>query len=622
MKGIKLQIPRQDPSRNPVIDVRPKGVKRWLESLPAANVNETISQLFPVLKEINRTPIDLPHRHNFMTQIEPLVTEMVKTIKKRYSSTTLPLTPRTLVNVNVVRELYREMAFAYKLMIVELTHRECAEEEEDVILKSSLYHAIRSLSQIMLETYIVYENEPQGIWSELHKLYQFAEKNPLLFTKEKKTSDKLWTNPAIDAYKRIILLALTNPYQLMQGEANRIDHHLETWASDTKIHKPGTNDTFIGKFVIDLATDAPPRCITASMKGFSPIDGRIIDAAALVDRVKVQAEKLSEPVKGKGKKSLSFLGRRQRRDMFVRLEKVWNTRSERFSSRTMNLSKMIMATGLSASHYFVSGEVTFNPERHEVDLQKQSKGRSSEGKSSISILSSEEEAWQEQEKESRLNRGIVKPRVSRFDTGEEKDQRDMWIGVYATEAHRLLGDDNEQEDQPNYTINLWNQRGDSSGGLSLFCNYGQATDVNVGELVALKAINSSPDAEWGIGMIRWIRIQQQDSVHAGIKLLSEDAIAVATKGLKGIGAGSEYYRSLLLPKLNPREHPTTLITPAAVYDIDSLIVINLEDTLIYARITRLVQSTKSFSQFQFEISDAPGNIKEHVSSLRSERRFK
>jgi len=51
-------------------------------------------------------------------------------------------------------------------------------------------------------------------------------------------------------------------------------------------------------------------------------------------------------------------------------------------------------------------------------------------------------------------------------------------------------------------------------------------------------------------------------------------------------------------------------------------VINLENTLIYAKITRLVQSTKSFSQFQFDITDVPAHIKEHISSFRSERQFR
>ncbi|MDH5191544.1 MAG: hypothetical protein OEW89_09880 [Gammaproteobacteria bacterium] len=621
MKGIKLQVPRQDPSRRPGLDIHPKGLKQWVDALPAANVNETVKQLLPVLKDINRCQIDLIHRHNFLLQIQPLILDLVKTIKKRYLNASFPLSMHTLTSVDTVRELHREMAFAYKLIIVELSHRGCEEEEQDVILKNALYCAIRHLSRILLESYIVYESEPPTIWSELHQLYQFTEKNPALFSREIKTGDNKWTNPIIDAYKRIVLLSLSNPYRLMQGETNRIDHHLKTWSTNTLIHKPGMKDSLVGKFIIDLATDAPPRCITSSMKSFRPIDVRIIDAHVLLANVKQQIEKLSEPLKSKGKKYITMLGRRQRRDMFVRLENAWNVRPERMSSRSMNLSKVIMTTGLSASHYFVSKEIPFNPEQHELELQKQKKAKPDINKS-MEMLSAAEEVWQEQDRESRLSRGIEKPRVSRFDSGDGKNERNMWVNVYATEAHKLLDDEQHPEAQPNYSINLWHQRSDSSGGLSLYCNYGQSTQVNVGELVALKPIKMTDEGEWEIGLIRWLRIQHQNSVHVGIRMISDDAAPVATKGLKGVGAGSEYYRSLLLPNLDPREHPTTLITPAAVYDVDSTIVINLENNLIYAKLTRLVQSTKSFSQFQFDLTEAPEFIKEHVSSFRSERQFR
>ena len=622
MKGIKLQVPRQDPSRTVSIDIRSKGLKQWMDSLPLANINETVNQLLPVLKEVNRCQVELSLRHDFLLHVQPLILELVKVIKKRYMSASFPLSPRVLINVDTVRELHREMAYAHKLIIIELSHRGCGEEEEeDITLKNSLYCAIRHLSRILLESYIVYESEPQTVWSELHLLYQFTEKNPSLFTKEVRTNEKKWTNPIIDAYKRIVLLALTNPYQLMQGEVNRIDYHLQTWSSNTSIHKSGKKDSLVGTFVIDLAADAPPRCVISSMKSFRPIDARIIDAHNLLGKVKQQIEKLSEPIRSKGKKNITMLGRRQRRDMFLRLENTWNIRPERMSSRTTNLSKVIMSTGLSAGHYFVSGEIAFNPEQHELELQRQNQSKSDMTKE-LEVLSEEDEAWQQTDRESRLSCGIEKPRVSRFDSGDGKNERDMWVNVYATEAHKLFDAEEHPGEQSHYSINLWNQRSDCSGGLSLFCNYGQGAQINVGELVALKPIVTSDETEWEIGMIRWLRIQHQNSVHVGIKMLSEDAASVATKGLKGVGAGGEYYRSLLLPNLDPRKHPTTLITPAAVYDVDSTIVINLENKLIYAKITRLVQSSKSFSQFQFDVTDAPAYIKEHVSSFRSERQFR
>ncbi|MDH5767241.1 MAG: hypothetical protein OEZ38_14595 [Gammaproteobacteria bacterium] len=541
MKGIKLQVPRQDPSHTVSIDIRPEGLKQWLDSLPLTNTNEAVSQLLPVLKEVNHSQIKPALRHDFLLLVQPMVLDLARKIKKRYINVTLPLTPQIQVNVNTVRELHREMAFAYKLIIVELSHQE-RNQEENIILKNALYCAIRSLSRILLESYIVFENEPGTVWSELHLLYQFTEKNLSSFLKAPGISENRWTNPVINAYKRIVLLALANPYHLMQGEVNRIDQLLKTWSSNTLIHEFGHDNFLTGKFVIDLAADAPPRYMTASMKSCMPIDIRMIDTRNLHTKVKQQIEKFSRPVKFKN--NITMLGHRQMRNMFVRLENTWHTRPERLFPRSTNLSKVIMSTGLSASHYFVSGEVAFNTRQENVSVT---------------------------------------------------------------------------DTQSQHNINLWNQRSDSHGGLGLFCNHEQGAKINVGELVALKPVIASGENEWEVGVIRWLRSQPESFMHVGVKILSEGAISVATRGVKGTGKGNEYYRSLLLPNLDPREHPTTLITPAAVYDTGSIIAINMEDMLIYAKITRLVQSTNSFSQFQFKLTEAPAHTNKHAFSSQSDQ---
>ena len=91
----------------------------------------------------------------------------------------------------------------------------------------------------------------------------------------------------------------------------------------------------------------------------------------------------------------------------------------------------------------------------------------------------------------------------------------------------------------------------------------------------------------------------------GIGLLADDTLAVATRGMKGVGKDSEYFRSLLIPKLDPTQYPTTLITPAAVFDVDSVIFVNTGTDFFYAQLTRLMEATNSFSLFQFNIVDAP-----------------
>ena len=49
----------------------------------------------------------------------------------------------------------------------------------------------------------------------------------------------------------------------------------------------------------------------------------------------------------------------------------------------------------------------------------------------------------------------------------------------------------------------------------------------------------------------------------------------------------------------------SLIVPAAVFDIDSVVSINMKRRLFYVRLTKLLLSTHSFNQFEFEVMDRP-----------------
>jgi hypothetical protein len=105
--------------------------------------------------------------------------------------------------------------------------------------------------------------------------------------------------------------------------------------------------------------------------------------------------------------------------------------------------------------------------------------------------------------------------------------------------------------------------------------------------------------------VRWMRTDAQEKLELGIGLLADDTLAVAARGIKGVGKDSEYFRSLLIPKLDPTQYPTTLITPAAVFDVDSVILVNTGTDVFYAQLTKLMDATNAFALFQFKIVDAP-----------------
>ena len=122
-----------------------------------------------------------------------------------------------------------------------------------------------------------------------------------------------------------------------------------------------------------------------------------------------------------------------------------------------------------------------------------------------------------------------------------------------------------------------------------------------------------------------MKISHNGDINMGVRTIAEDARAVASKAVAGIGTGGEYFRALLAPDLDPEQYPTTLIAPAAVYDIGSVIMLNFDDRILYARLTRQLESTSAYSQYQFDLVKRPETLKTTSDSQeqrKSSRLFK
>ena len=89
----------------------------------------------------------------------------------------------------------------------------------------------------------------------------------------------------------------------------------------------------------------------------------------------------------------------------------------------------------------------------------------------------------------------------------------------------------------------------------------------------------------------------------GIMFLSSRAIPVATQALSGIGAETGYFRSLLIPQPHSKQRIRSLIVPVWLYDVNTVLSVNMNNRLFYVRLTQLVLSTRSLSQFKFEVLD-------------------
>jgi hypothetical protein len=92
----------------------------------------------------------------------------------------------------------------------------------------------------------------------------------------------------------------------------------------------------------------------------------------------------------------------------------------------------------------------------------------------------------------------------------------------------------------------------SLGGYRILWERGAGGDnvrARVGELVGLALPEPDPEAmpDWMIGVIRWIRIDEQERVDAGVELLARRALPVSARALDGMGTRVPVRGLLLAP---------------------------------------------------------------------------
>lgn len=607
---IKLRIPER--AYDPSVTINPSvaQVQATLDALPLANARESCIRIHDLLKPLNRAPLDLNVRTRIMAMILPLLEDLVNSVRSTYLNMPLPLAEKQSRMARIIHDLQTELSYGYKIIAQELLEEQAATGSGTTQLPQAIYYAMSFLARQLLDTYALYADEPPHIWLELNQLYLYAEKQQLHEIRLNPLNAADEPNPATIAntYRRIVLLSLANPYHLMQGEAVKMYKRLTKWAPSCKIMPLGNKPVPEGKLFVDLNVDAPPLYAPNTLAKFRPKEGRLFEIKAILSMLNEEIRLLAAQTKNAVH---SNLAKRMERDMHFRWAESWGIRRERMSHRIPTRIPTQVACSLTLTHHFISGEAAFTPEEKEVEIQ----GHDSLnlGHDSLSLIPEEHAPWKQEVNDLHLRADLNNPRRSIFETSEGDSQKDIWIKVFATSAQAI--EEFTESRKVEYKVYDCQIINTNQGGYGLACPSRTNPPARTGELLAARS--GASDEAWSIGAIRWMKVVDK-CISMGIRTIAEDARPAAAKAVAGVGTGGEYFRALIAPNLDPETFPTTLITPAAVYDIGSILMLNLADRLLYARLTRQLESTTAFSQYQFELVERPEKLR--TTTMNQEER--
>ena len=559
----RLRLPTQDIGHRPKPYLRSKQLQRWAAELPIGNTTVASHQMLEMLKTLNRSRYPGKERIQLHNCLRPVFHELMHAIRQPLRQASIPLDRQLLYRAALLQNLLEEMATGYKLVISEFAMTPNIKEYDAFLLTEAVYLAMSYLNQRLLDAYSMYAPEPKQIWSDLNQLYQFAEARQIHTEQidEPHPDTALPVHLNIDfIYKRILLLALAEPYHLMQYEVDEM-YRLVAASVQACAIEPFAEIVTQGEYAIDLDIDQGPRFIPGN-SNWQASDPRSIDISKVKDHLNLHLDRLLRSNANIVEFDHVSLIERQSRDMLLRLADAWNASLVRKTQRFDLDGKVELTSGISATHFFLSNQQSFTPEIDELKL------------------------------------------VSNVDEDKLNENNTVFANAY-----RQALEKDRRHTSEKYAINPWWQRNVSPIGIMLNCqqNY-NAIDARVGELVSYR-FPGKFSKRWQIGVIRWLQHQFNEDaegmVNIGIMNLANGAIPVGTKAIQGLGSGTDYFRALMIPKNVSVQQTRSLIVPAMLYDIRTVLAINLKDKLFYVRLKRVLLSTRSFTQFEFDTIKRP-----------------
>lgn len=579
-KTLGLALPPRSKPERDAFDLRARHVDTWLNELPRGNIGETARQIFLALVDTNRLDYTHPNRIHFLESSRETIVYITEAMRRHYISINAPMPEKNWKIAEATREIYHAQAKGYLIAIEDLlTHSFLFADSRTLTIL--IHRAVSALGRVMLTCYQSYTPLPTDIWSTLHRLYQAAEERNILFTTVSDEHHRYVPKTNINSeYVRLLLLALASPYRLRHGEVTKVYDTLERWntkcrlnplTEEDKTHKAATH------FGIDLSRNEPPRSLALAMVECPESQCRILDTQPLANAIR-------KDIKGgfkAGETTLTGIEMHRpdlSQDLMRRLLIAWCVIPKRGFPRNTIEEQVEVTLGLTATHQvIITGTRKNSAEQDNFDRTAQYEpGKDTDGIGAPSGL----------------------------------PPADVWDLIYYSGNSSGIEVSGEQlnKEQPaaqelrknHYHPETWAVLNESARGYCLH-SVGRPKEARaqVGELIGIRRSIGGQTWKWGIGVIRWLKADNQDRLMLGIEMLTPDAAAIGVRGVAH--AKHDYQRTLMLPEIRAINQPTTLITGPVPYRVSNQLVINILGKEIMIKLSKQVMNTGLFAQFEFEI---------------------
>jgi len=529
--GSLFSTPQLHPPQRGDERARRNAIRAWVDSLPLANLGETARLLYERLSYLNAHKLSPADRFAILEAIRPALDLVLQSLGRHYRHQDLPLSGRPALVAKLARELLVMMVIGYQLVLRPLAGTSpWAQVTRSGRRVEALHRRLHYLGRMLLDDFQLYRKHPKGLWREIHATYLEALQGNL----QDRPVDSEEVHPPrgstiSNLYKRILLLSLSAPYRMLQGEVQRVDRALHRWAPLSRLQPLEPRLSTSALYLVEPGVDLPPRYRDDLAGG--DIHAWALDTNRLSDAIARELEALgtaSPADEGHLADPAAPLGA----ELLGRLALAWGLGGARATARESSDAELDLIYGIGAIIRAL-----------DRDPAPQGLGSPPDSEASVGAV---------YPPETPVGRSVWD--LARMPVDEDIAIRD---GELSRAPWSRTRPDTMVHRQRSRIIDR------SPRGFHLHLSGRGTGPRRVGELVAA----TDPDAgtkgcAWRVGVIRWMRANSADDVRVGVEILSDHPEPVVLCWQRHEQGDTVSVASLLLGDAGEDESRVVLLTPA------------------------------------------------------------
>jgi len=183
-----------------------------------------------------------------------------------------------------------------------------------------------------------------------------AERQGLL---DKQVADGSTASSVAFVYKQALLLAVADPYHLMQGEVIRVLDYVGRFAHLAEVRSGATGADQGSLFLVKVCGDVPPLSLPRNLRDTDWETNELLDTSALATRLSQQLGGLEAGIAPSDLLLPDTARDQAYRSLLKRLHKHWGASSKRYFNRKQYTAGLDLCVGIRAIHYFLNGEQAY-----------------------------------------------------------------------------------------------------------------------------------------------------------------------------------------------------------------------------------------------------------------------